>query len=702
MKQANRIGLPGFLCLVLANLLLASSVKAEPQVRLTGLDWQVSGRRIEVVLTFDGKPPHYSVGTLDRPAQIYLDLPGVQAALKKNVRVTDSSAVTMLQAVQSKNGVRIVAFLDRKRKYRILSGKRSLRLSIDAAGSVNLRRITGIEFHRRKGRRGQVEIRFADQFPARPKIVAGKDGRLRVVFKDARPDRNLIGRLDVSDFDTVVKSVTVGFDGRDTYLEIVPETRRYRYYSYQTQNSLVVEVYPKAATGKRRSYGKPINMSFQDVPVRSVLQVFSEFTGLNIVASDSVGGNITLRLNNVPWRQAFEIILKSKGLDYRQLGNVLWVAPIDAIMEIERKELEHAAMQSKKAPLMTEVIQLNYARAEEVAEVLQGIQSGGDEDRSTDTAGQGVSQYAGNFSDETATADRFTGGKILSERGQVNVDKRTNILIVKDTERHLKAVRRLVEILDRPVRQVLVSSRIALTEDNFDRQIGVRLNAAKQHSGGQGVQSIIGGVLGENNALVDLPLATPYGGAGIAIMKLNKFLMQLELTAMQKEGLVNLIAMPEMVTRDNTEATIEQGIEIPFATTSQNGTATQFKKAVLQLKVKPHITPDDYIIMDLTVRKDSKGEQTQFGLAINKREVRTTVRVKSGETLVLGGIEEDESTKGVDKVPFFGDLPGIGHAFRRDAKNHSVKKLRIFITPSILEDNLTREMEESGIAFQEN
>jgi type IV pilus assembly protein PilQ len=391
-------------------------------------------------------------------------------------------------------------------------------------------------------------------------------------------------------------------------------------------------------------------------------------------------------------------VLKAKGLGQRREGEVIWVAPLDEIITLEKKELEHVSFREEKEPLKTEIIQLNYAKAADILKVLKGIQQQVQSQQQTSQgAPQFAPQYATTFAEEKVAEEAVAGGSILSARGEVNADERTNILIVKDTPSHLEAIRKLVKTLDRPIRQVLIESRVVIANDDFSRDLGVRLNAARNTGRPGQTQTLLGGILGNNNGIVDLPAAIgpgAGGGLGIAVFKLNQFLMQLELSALQDENRGDVISMPKVVTQDQTKARIAQGEEIPYQVvgTAGGGLAvpqTQFKQALLKLEVTPHITPDDNVIMDILVAKDSRGKETQSGQpAIDKREIQTTVQVADGETVVLGGIYETTRTKAANKVPFFGDLPGFGFLFRRDRNVDNKRELLIFITPRILKETM--------------
>ncbi|WP_305800924.1 type IV pilus secretin PilQ [Thiolapillus sp.] len=415
----------------------------------------------------------------------------------------------------------------------------------------------------------------------------------------------------------------------------------------------------EARRKKQLTYiGDKLSLNFQDIEVRSVLQLLADFTGLNMVVSDSVGGRITLRLKNVPWDQALDIILKTKGLSKRQNGNVILVAPTEEIAAREKLDLESQKQVEELAPLHSELIQINYAKAEALAELLKS-----------------------------------EGNQLLSERGNVTIDTRTNTLLVQDTATKLSEVRALVEKLDVPVKQVLVESRIVIANDDFARDIWVRFGFNRENSvGGNASLLTAGGLPGhtsgtfgfapgiENAAgsgaealMVNLPqqLSPGRGGAvNFLLGKVGSYLLQLELTAMQQEGRGEIVSSPRVITSDQNKATIKQGIEIPYQeATSSGATSVSFKEAVLKLEVTPHITPDDRIIMDLLVAKDD-ADFTRAVLGVpplNKREVETRVLVDNGETVVLGGVFEREKKQAEEKVPFFGDLPVVGWAFKEKA-----------------------------------
>ncbi|MFT7673647.1 MAG: type IV pilus assembly protein PilQ, partial [Gammaproteobacteria bacterium] len=418
--------------------------------------------------------------------------------------------------------------------------------------------------------------------------------------------------------------------------------------------------------------GERLSLNFQDIEVRSVLQLLADFTGLNLVVSDSVQGNLTLRLKNVPWDQAMDIILKTKGLAQRRSGNVILIAPTDEITAREKLELESRKQVEELERLRTEFVKVNYAKAEDMAELL-------------------------NQKDNA----------ILSPRGSVSVDIRTNTLLVKDTNSSLVNVRQLLAELDIPVRQVLIETRVVIANDDFSKELGVRFGVANNSYGGNqaGDGAVVSGdIFGINNSLgtsgggeafdalnVNLPVQNPAGTFALALAKLPfGTLLEMELSAAQVEGRGEVVSSPRVITADSHTARIEQGVEIPYLELDEGKATLKFRKAVLSLEVTPQITPDDRVIMDLDVHKDSRGEDVSFGEgisapSIDTREVQSQLLVDNGQTVVLGGIYETEQITQVTRVPFFSDLPIIGNLFKSTSNIDDRSELLIFVTPKILQ-----------------
>ena len=470
---------------------------------------------------------------------------------------------------------------------------------------------------------------------------------------------------------------------RGTKVIIQPATQEFEQLAYQSDNRFTVELKPMSRDeieenrkAKFGYIGEKLSLNFQDIEVRSVLQLLADFTDLNIVVSDSVQGKLTLRLKNVPWDQALDIILQTKALGKRQAGNVIMIAPAEEIANRERIELEGMKQKTELSPLRTEFFQANYAKASELAALLQS-ESGG----------------------------------MMSERGSVSVDERTNTLLINDTTEQLSEIRALVHRLDVPIRQVLIESRIVIASDDFNKDIGVRwgLNRNTVNPGGagtgdgfalsgnaQGVQDLLNGdTVDDGRFNINLPGSNAAGTLGVALAKLPfGTLLELELSAMQAEGDGEVISSPRVITANQHEAYIEQGVEIPYLEASSSGaTSVSFRKAVLGLTVTPQITPDDRIVMDLKVNKDTVGEIFGAGSlqvpSIDTREVSTQVLVDNGETVVLGGVYEQTLLNKVDMVPFFGKLPLIGRLFQHTTNQDDKSELLVFVTPKIIKENVS-------------
>jgi type IV pilus assembly protein PilQ len=543
--------------------------------------------------------------------------------------------------------------------------------------------------------------------------VREQGSRVLVDLYDTSLPQRLFRRLDVTDFATPVSTVESRPRGRNVEVEI-QTGGDFEHLAYQTDDLFTLEFRSltpsekEAAQRQKVVYsGDRLSLNFQDIEVRAVLQLLADFTGLNLVASDTVSGNITLRLKNVPWDQALDIILKTKGLSMRQTGNVIMVAPTQEIAAQEKLELESQQQIEDLSPLRSEFIQVNYAKAGELASMI----------KSKDT-------------------------NMLSERGNVTVDSRTNTLIVQDTTAKLDDIRKIVDRLDIPVRQVMIESRIVIANNDFARDLGVRfgisgstgsgpkpirdpqtgevvnwtsgdtqlltagglpgnLSTFNYQRGGFGrsvetgapFNSAIENPAGSGNdaLMVNLPVPTPSGAVNFLIGKVGSYLLQLELSAMQREGRGEIVSSPRVITSDAHQATIKVGQEIPYQSVSANqGTNVQFKEAVLQLDVTPQITPDDRIIMDLKVNKDAPDfTRTVLGQPpVDTRSVETSVLVDNGETVVLGGVYEREKTYQREQVPWLGDIPVLGRLFKLEQRQDNNSELLIFVTPKILKGDI--------------
>lgn len=730
-----------FLCLLLASLFTLKSPLAEAGgVTLQSVDFaSLQGDNLQLILTLSGPGPAPRAFHTENPARIALDLPGVSNGLEKKSIPINVGGAQSIQAVEAGGRTRIVLNLTDMVPYttkvdgnRILvtlqNGKSTIAAIAPTASaapspsnapasmrSTAARRIDNIDFRRGEKGEGRLLITLSD-----PKLAVdiNEEGQKVVVrFPDTELPSQLSRRLDVIDFATPVQYVESAMDGNDVRFAVTPISDEYDYSSYQSGNLLTVEFRPLTKYEKeeirKKSFtysGEKLTLNFQDIPVRSVLQILADFTSINIVASDTVQGNVTLRLQDVPWDQALELVLKSKGLGKRQEGNIIRVAPMDEINKQEEDELKAQKIVEDLEPLRTEIIQINYTTSEAIKKILVSTT-----ERSSQAADSGGG--GGNDQGDTTVATRKLDLKqsILSDRGNVTTDPRTNQLIVKDTPRNIERVRELIRQIDKPVRQVLIESRIVIANNDFTRELGSRLslnrsNFVSSKRGKQFTQVIedpqnpgktiqqawqqnsdSGGMVA-GDALVDLAstaAAASGGYFGVTFLKVGEYLLDLELSAAQIDGRGEIVSTPKLITADQTEAYILQGEELPYLSSNALGAGNySFRQAVLELKVTPHITPSDDILMDLSIKKDSRGAPAGSQFAIDKKQIKTTAQVGNGETVVLGGVFEGTQKNNTDKVPFLGDLPGIGFMFRRDSVIDNKRELLIFITPKILEQSL--------------
>ncbi len=560
----------------------------------------------------------------------------------------------------------------------VAASKPVLSVSQANTGGAYFNSVKGVDF--RRGKEGQGEFLVTLDNSSAAVDVSSRGQKVLAKFHGTRIPDDQLNLINVQDFATPVSQVEVFRQGNDTLFELsVNGQFDYRYD--QADKMFIIEVKKRVATTTAKQYqGKPISLNFQDIPVRTVLQIIADFNNLNLVTTDSVSGNITLRLDGVPWEQALDIILKVRGLDKRLDNNILLVAPADEIAAREKQQLESRNQVADLAPLYTEYLQINYAKASEVAALLS--------------------------SDST---------KLLSPRGAVSVDERTNVLVVKDTADVIGNVKRMLDILDIPVKQVVIEARMVTIDDGFDEALGVRWGVTKNDGHGNGTSGTIEGNDGSGNGNlnpdgsintnmtrpdvadrlnVNLPVTNAAGTLAFQVARLaNGTLLDLELSALEKESKAEIIASPRVTTANQKPALIEQGTEIPYVESSSSGaTSVTFKKAVLSLKVTPQITPDNRVILDLTVTQDTKGETVPTGtgdaVSINAQSITTQVLVNNGETLVLGGIYQQTIKSDVSKVPLLGDIPGLGYLFKKTTSENKKRELLIFVTPRIVTDAL--------------
>ncbi|WP_297653952.1 type IV pilus secretin family protein [Hydrogenophaga sp.] len=633
--------------------------------------------------------------TIQAPARIALDFPGVANAIGRNAVEINEGNLRSANVVQAGDRTRVVINLKQAAAYEAKIDGKTLLVVLERAQPVSaptappsafaenrnrdVAALRDIDFRRGVGNAGRVVVELANNQVG---VDIRQQGQNLVVefLKTSLPE-GLRRRLDVSDFGTPVQSVTTTQTG-DRVRMVVTPTGNWEHSAYQSDNQFVLEVREQKIDASKLTQGpgyngEKLSLNFQNIEVRSLLQVIADFTNFNIVTSDSVTGSVTLRLKDVPWDQALDIILQAKGLGMRKSGNVLWIAPKDEIAAREKQELESKASIESLETLRTQGFQMNYAKAADIAAQL------------TSTGSGGSSAGAAN-------------ARILSSRGSVISEPRTNQLFVTDIPSRLEQVQDLISKLDIPIRQVMIEARIVEADDTFGKSLGVRLGGGVR---GFGVGSVNGsqvqGNFGSNYAavttgptltsapFVSLP-ANP-GTAAAASYALSLFspnasrFLSLEISALESDGKGRIVSSPRVVTADQVKALIEQGTEFPYQTaTSSGATAIAFRKANLKLEVTPQITPEGNIILDLDINKDSRGESTADGIAINTKHVQTQVLVENGGTVVIGGIFEQTERDQVNKVPLLGDLPGVGNLFKSRDRISNKSELLIFITPRVL------------------
>lgn len=649
------------------------------------------GDRVELKLSFDGPPPQPHGYTTESPARIALDLPGVVNQLSSKSRELGGGNARSATVVEAKDRTRLIINLTQLTPYSArVDGNNLIVVVGQGANNKTPRRTTrapraatampaptkayapvgkairGVDFQRGTQGEGNVVIDLSD--PSIAPDIQERDGKIILGFAKTQLPEPLRVRLDVKDFATPVQFVNASATGDRATISIEP-SGAFDYSTYQTDNKLTVSIRPMTVddlqkrNAERFAYtGEKLSLNFQDIDVRSVLQLIADFTNLNLVASDTVQGGITLRLQNVPWDQALDLVLKTKGLDKRKIGNVLLVAPADEIAARERQELESQKQISELAPLRRELLQVNYAKAADIAKLFTSVTS--------------------------AEAK-------IDERGSITVDERTNNIIAYQTQDRLDELRRIVAQLDIPVRQVMIEARIVEANVDYDKSLGVRWGGSVQNKGNwntsgvsNGSSTTIGtpGSTSTNSPFVDLGAAGNTSGIGIAFITDN-VLLDLELTAMEKTGNGEIVSQPKVVTSDKETAKILKGTEIPYQEASSSGaTSVSFKEASLSLEVTPQITPDNRIIMEVKVTKDEPDylNKVQDVPPIKKNEVNAKVLVNDGETIVIGGVFSNTQSKVVDKVPFLGDVPYLGRLFRRDVVSEKKSELLVFLTPRIM------------------
>lgn len=689
----------------MALLLAATASLAE--IRMESIEFSsLPGDKTEIRMEFTEPPPEPTGYTIEQPARIALDLVGVTSGLDTKYHPLGSGNTQSVTVIEAGGRTRVIVAMTDLVAYDthiegntlyLLVGKKDVAGFVEesedaiigkpefeedvapTAEQIDRTAVTDIDFRRGRLGEGRVIVTLSD--PGIGVDVESEGGKIRVTFADTQIPKSLQRRLDVTDFATPVLIVDALPEAGNTVITIEP-TGDYDYLAYQADNIFTLEVKPVTADELEASRdmafrfrGEKLSLNFQDIEARSVLQLIADFTDLNLVASDTVAGRITLRLKNVPWDQALDIILKAKGLGKRQIGNVLMVAPAAELDARDKMEMESRQQISELAPLRTEFIEVRYANA---AHIFSLFESSGDSEG------------------------------VVSSRGNVIVDERTNSIILTETTEKINQFRAVLEKLDVPVRQVLIEARIVTASSNFSESLGVRWGGLGFGTYNSGTLATTSGgsltTLGEmreadgdgitftspDHLVVDLGIgAETATSVAVGLLKEN-FLLELELSALVSEGHAEVIARPKVITADKQQATISSGVEIPYQEASSSGaTSTSFKSATLSLDVRPHITPDDRIIMELNIKQDTVGAVFNGVPSINTNSIQTQVLVRNGETIVLGGIFTTQVTESITKTPFFGDLPYVGKFFRRTTESDDKQELLIFITPRLIRESLT-------------
>jgi type IV pilus assembly protein PilQ len=692
-------------------MLPGAPVLAADQPALQSIDVQpLAGQQLQLVMHLSAPAPQPLSFTIDNPARISFDLPNTTLALPSRRIDVHSSGLDTILAAETKDRTRLVLNLDKLVPYDthvdgnnivvLLGGANAAALAAAPAAAATSaapssvpagpRELRSIDFRRSADGAGRVIVKLSDPHTHINLHQVGSE--IVVDFADAAVPGNLIRRYDASDYGTPVSAFDVTRAGTGARIAI-SATGDYEQLAYQSDDQYVVEVAPRhrapnAPEDKPVYTGERLTLNFQDIETRAVLQLLADASGQNIVVSDSVNGSVTLRLQNVPWDQALDIVLRTKGLDKRRQDNVIIVAPQAELAAREKAELAARKDVQELAPLRSEYLQVNYAKAADMATLVK-----------------------------TQT------NSLLSTRGSVAVDERTNTLLLQDTADRISDIRRLVATLDIPVRQVQIEARIVIVDNDFQRQIGALFGfTSVNQNGNNGLVTTSGSAAGTDQIIssaltnsqttgtiypvslptgtnavnrynVNLPVSNPAGSIALGILG-NNFLVDLELSAAQAETQANIISTPRVITANQKEATIEQGVEIPYQQSASSGATTiQFKKAVLSLKVTPQITPDNRIILDLDVRDDSVGTVVvaSGGVnvpTINTREISTQVLVNDGQTVVLGGILQTTQREDDTKVPYLGDIPVLGHLFKNTSHQDNKDELMIFITPKIVHEGV--------------
>lgn len=682
---------------------------ASAQVSITNVvPMQVPGQGTEIRVMFNGIPPQPQAYQLEQPSRLILDFDKAQQTLKQNniqVATKEASSVDVSSDAQrSRLTINLTdagAFTTRVEGntfiLKINATDNSFATPVATTAKAPSQGVSNIGFQRGSEGEGQVVIDLLGSNT--PADVQQQGSKIVVRMLGSKIPAHLTRRLNVNDFATPVATVDAYNDGNSGVITI-QSSGSYEYMAYQAENKLTISLKrpvdknPMKLRTANNYTGKKISLDFQDIEVRRVLQLLADFTGINMVAADTVQGNITLRLKDVPWDQALDIILKTKNLDKRRNGNVIWIAPVAELIKSEEDEAKAIAQSVKLAPIQTEYLRLSYAKAADVFKLV------------TDSRKEAGKNTGVNNQDSLALES------LLSSRGSIVSDDRTNTLIVNDTAQNIDKIRKMVDLLDVQVQQVMVEARIVRASTSFTKEMGVKWGILSQ-----GINSnndlLVGGsdqtlwdlktpdddgkytIQRPDNLNVDLGVTNPAGQIAFSLISLSDFMLDLELSALQADGYGEVISTPKVLTGDKQKAKVATGQEVPYQTTTNSASGstatTSFKEALLSLEVTPSITPDGKVQMQLDIAKDSiAGEAPNGELILNKNTITTNVLVNNGETVILGGVFEQTTSNSQTKVPFLGDIPYIGRLFRKDTKSDDKQELLIFVTPRIVNDSVSR------------
>ncbi len=686
---------------------------ASAQVSMTNIvPTQIAGQGTEIRVMFNGLPPQPQAYQLENPSRLILDFDKAQQSLKQSKIAVATNEASSVDVTSDDVRSRLTVNLKDAGAFTTRVEGNTFILKINSAQTTNKpipaataqpQGVSNIGFQRGSQGEGLVVVDLLGSNT--PVDVQQQGSKVVIRTLGTKIPTHLARRLNVNDFATPVSSIDA-YNEKGAGVITIQSSGSYEYMAYQAENKLTISLKrpqdkSTSASYKAPSYsGNKLSLDFQDIEVRRVLQLLADFTGINMVAADSVQGNITLRLKDVPWDQALDIILKTKNLDKRRNGNVIWIAPVTELIKAEDDEAKALAQTIKLAPIQTDYIRLSYAKATDVLKLIEDTRDG-----------------KGAVANRTANSDSLALESLLSSRGSAVADTRTNTLIVNDTAQNIDKIRKMIELLDVQVKQVMVEARIVRASTSFTKELGVKWGILSQ-----GITNnknlLVGGsettlwnlrdpkkdettggykytIERPDNLNVDLGVSNPAGSIAFGLISMSDFMLDLELSALQADGYGEVISTPKVMTADKQTAKVATGQQVPYLTTTISGAGsaatTSFKDALLSLDVTPSITPDGKIQMKLDISKDSvAGEAPNGELILNKNNINTNVLVDNGETVILGGVFEQTTTNTQTKVPFFGDIPLVGRLFRKDVKSDDKQELLIFVTPRIVNDTLAR------------